>query len=111
MPECPWASARRTRAAPLWPGTRGCSCENAQIRQRPLSRAMTALFLPKVRRDLLTGFDQTLHRGGRLVELGALPARQLKLDNALDALGADHHRHADIKPFDAVLAIQPGGAG
>src|SRR5665811_1596047 len=36
---------------------------------------------------------------------------ELDLDDALDALSADHHRHADIKVLDPVFAVQPGGAG
>src|SRR6476661_8688949 len=60
---------------------------------------MGRLSLAQIRRDLLAGLDQALHRGDRLVEL-----------DALDALGADHHRHADVEPLNAVLAVQPGGA-
>src|SRR6188508_1907658 len=69
------------------------------------------LSLAQIGRDLLTGFDQAFHRVGGLVELGALGAGQLKLDDALDALGADHHRHPDIKPLDAIFAVQPCRAG
>ena len=53
--------------------------------------------LAQIRRDLLAGLDQRLHRGDRLVELAALGAVELELDDALDALGADHHRHADVE--------------
>ncbi len=36
---------------------------------------------------------------------------ELDLDDALDALGADHHRHADIEVLHAVFALEVGGAG
>src|SRR3954469_17381095 len=72
---------------------------------------MTArLSLAEIRSDLLTGLDQALHRGNRLVEIGPLSAGQLQLDDALDALGADHHRHTDIKTLHAVFAVEPGRA-
>src|SRR5215218_8896705 len=71
---------------------------------------MGRLSLAQIRRDLLAGLDQALHRGDRLVELAALRAAEFKLDDALDALGADHHRHADVEPLNAILAVQPGGA-
>src|SRR6476659_9839722 len=44
-------------------------------------------------------------------ESGTLGAAEVDLDDALDALGADHHRHADIEIADAVFAVEPGGAG
>src|SRR6478609_5667937 len=69
---------------------------------------MGPLSLAEIGRDLLASLDQAFHRGDRLVELGAFGARQVELD---DALGANHHRHADVKPLHAVLAVQPGGAG
>ena len=31
------------------------------------------------------------------------------MNDALDAAGADHHRHADIKALHAVFAVQQGG--
>ena len=49
--------------------------------------------------------------GDRFLEHGALGAVELDLDDALDALGADHHRHADIEILHAVFAVEPGGAG
>src|ERR1700685_4345648 len=47
----------------------------------------------QIRRDLLAGINQTLHRADRLVECFAVLAGQFDLDNTLDPLGADHDRH------------------
>ena len=41
----------------------------------------------------------------------ALIGVEVELDHPLDALGADHHRHAGIEPLHVVLAVQIGGAG
>src|SRR6202040_3398827 len=65
--------------------------------------------LSEIRRDLLAGLDQRFHRAHRLLEHAALGAVELDLDDALDALAADHHRHADIEVLDAIFAIEPGG--
>src|SRR5258706_5128023 len=65
----------------------------------------------QIRRDLLAGIDQTLHRADRLVERFAVLAGQLDFDNALDALRSDHDGHADIHVLDAVFAVEIGGAG
>src|SRR4051812_11440824 len=58
----------------------------------------------QVRRDLLAGIDQALHRADRFVETLAVLAGKLDLDDALDAPRSDHHRHADIHVLDAVFA-------
>src|SRR5260221_6840769 len=50
----------------------------------------------QIRRDLLAGVDQTLHRAYRLVECLAVLAGQFDFDNALDTLRTDHNGHADI---------------
>ena len=60
---------------------------------------------------LLGGLDQRLHRSDRLVEHRLLLGVQLDLDDALDAAGADHHRHADIEALDAVFAVQQAAQG
>src|ERR1700761_1183719 len=65
----------------------------------------------QVRRDLLAGIDQPLDGTDRLVEGFAVLAGQLDLDDALDALAADHDGHADIHVLHAVLAVEVGGAG
>ena len=36
---------------------------------------------------------------------------ELDLDDLLHAVGADHHRHADVHVLHAVLAVEVGGAG
>src|SRR5690606_1636345 len=63
------------------------------------------------RRNLLAGFDEALHGGCGLLESGLLAAIEIDLDDALDTLGADHHRDADIDVLHAVLAVEIGGAG
>src|SRR5262245_63010892 len=65
----------------------------------------------EVGRDLLAGVDQPAHRVGRLLEHRPLGAVELDLDDALDALRAEHDRHADIEILHAVLAVEIGGAG
>ena len=50
-------------------------------------------------------------RRDRLVEHLLLGPVEVDLDDALDAAGADHHRHADIHVLDAVLARQMRRAG
>src|SRR5258706_10321778 len=65
---------------------------------------------PEVRRDLLASVHQSLHRGGRFLKHVALRAAHFDLDDPLDAFGSDHHRHADVKILDAVLAVEPGRA-
>src|SRR5262249_37741922 len=52
--------------------------------------------LGECRNDLHAGLDQPLDRVDRSVEHRALRLLQVDLDDPLDALGADHHRDADI---------------
>src|SRR6185437_3986817 len=65
---------------------------------------------PQIRRDLLAGLGKSLHRRGGFLKGVAFRATKIDLDDALDALGADHHRHADVQILDSVFAIEPGGA-
>src|SRR4051794_33782801 len=65
----------------------------------------------KIGCDLLAGVNQTLHCADRLVEGFAVLADELDLDDALDTLGADYDRHADIHFLHAVFAVQIGGRG
>src|SRR6185437_14906372 len=120
MPPCRAAPARRIRATPPWPDIRGCSwrirpslqsvilrCERSEPRRmRP--RRPSFLFA-QIGSDLLAGFDQRLHRLRGFLEHTARGAVELDLDDALDALGADHYRHTDVKILDAVFAVEPGG--
>src|SRR5258708_2484269 len=69
------------------------------------------LLAEQIGRDLLAGIDQALHRADRLVEGFAVLAGQLDLDDALDALRADHDGHADIHVLHAVFAVEIGRAG
>ena len=64
-----------------------------------------------MRRDLGAGLDQPLHRLHRLLEHRPLRRIEVDLDDLLDAVGADHHRHADVHALHAVLAVEVGGAG
>src|SRR6185503_5451264 len=86
-------------AIPPLPGIRGYSCHPPFF------------LVAETWRNLLAGLDQALHSRRRFFEHRALAAVELDLDDALDALGADHNRHADIEVLDAVFAIEPGGAG
>ena len=60
---------------------------------------------------MLGRIHQPLHRLDGVLELGLLVTVELDLDDALDAAGADHHRHADIDVVDAILPGEIGGAG
>src|SRR6187549_1205571 len=99
MPERRAAPERRIRAIPPLPGIRGYSCHP------PLFLAV------EIGRDLLAGLDQALHCRCRFFEHRALAAIELDFDDALNALGADNDRHADIEILDSIFAIEPGGAG
>ena len=85
------ARRRRSASAVPWPGIRGCSW-------RPLrapgaisrSASSTPRSAPAPRR-------RTCRRPP------SPSAFSCDLDDALDAAGADHHRHADIQVLDAVL--------
>src|SRR5450432_1636214 len=68
------------------------------------------LVLGESGRDLFAGLDQALHRSHRFLEHGFFGAGELDFDDAFDALGANHHRYADIEILDAVFAVEPGGA-
>src|SRR3569832_983138 len=118
MRECRAAPARRIRAARPWPDIREYSCGRPSLsrmrrsafklllRDRARRPGPARLSLRQVRRDLLAGFDQALHRRGRLLEGRLLGAVEIDFDDALDALGADPHRHADIDVLHAVLAVE-----
>src|SRR5215470_10814368 len=54
--------------------------------------------------------DQRCDGLGRLFEHGTFGAVQLNLDDALDALCADHGGYADVKVLDPVLAVEVGRA-
>ena len=55
--------------------------------------------------------DEVADGGARFVEGCLFFAIERDLDDALDAAGADHHRHANIEVPDAVLPGQQRGAG
>src|SRR5215468_1740924 len=95
--------ALRIRAAPPLPDTREYSCVALFPAQAP------ACSVVEVGRDLLAGVDQALHGGGRFFKHRSLAATEFDLDDALDALGTDHNRHADVEILDPVLSVEPGG--
>src|SRR5215813_4256377 len=70
----------------------------------------TLLLVAETGCDRLASVDQRRHRLHRLVEHGTLGAVELNVDDALDALGTDHRRHADVKILHAVFAVEIGGA-
>src|ERR1700691_2045223 len=113
MRECRAARRRRIRATPLSPGIRGYSYVPTIMVRHPEVRAERAskdaaevpgtspfegramrgrlrrrayCSLPQIGSDLLAGFDQALHRFGRLVEHRALGAVELDFDDALHPL-------------------------
>src|SRR6476660_9882553 len=95
--------ALRIRAAPPLPDTREYSWLVLLPAQVP------ACLIIEIRRDLLAGVDEALHGGGGFFKHRSLAAIEFNLDDALDALGTDHDRHADVKILDAILAVEPGG--
>src|SRR5690606_24464723 len=124
--------------APLSPGIHGCSSNAPQLSvagQRkgasPGTAARASLpaalhrgcglvdtyglglrrLLAEVGRDLLAGFNQALHRSDGFGEHILLGLGEFDRDNALDTLGADDHRHADIEIAHAEFAVEIGGAG
>src|SRR5690606_16346896 len=104
-----WAVASRTASDRNRSGAPAEAGRAASITGSVL--ALTGL-LAERRIDLLAGLDQTLHGVGRILEHLLLFGIQLDLDDLLHAVGADHHRHADIHAVLTVLAaIQPGGTG
>src|SRR5512132_3021210 len=94
---------RRSREAALWLDTRGYSWF-------PQASLQSGDGCSEARRDPLAELDQRFHRFDRLHEGVALSRVEVELDDALDALGADHHRHAGIEPLHMVLAVEIGGA-
>src|SRR5258708_20390816 len=82
----------------------------AETGWRPLDRQPRSA-AEQVRRDLLAGIDQTLHRPDRLVERLAVLAGKLDLDNTLDTLRSDDTGHADIHVLHPEFAGMVGRAG
>src|SRR5688572_8781043 len=78
---------------------------------RGISRSIVRGRSGELRFELLAGLDEALHGFDRFVELSALLRRQVELDDPLDALLPDHHGNADIDAFEAVFALDMGGAG
>src|SRR5436305_14193682 len=60
---------------------------------------------------VLDDVDQFADRGHRFVEGRPFLAVERNLDHPFDPAGADHDRDADVELLDAVLAIEPCGAG
>ncbi len=58
--------------------------------------ARHAGLLAERREEPDAGLDQPVDGGDGIVEHLALGLRQVDLDDTLDALGAEHHRHADV---------------
>src|SRR6478609_11380890 len=90
----------------VWHTIYQSSCKSRDTDPGPRSSAAE-----QVRRDLLAGVDQALDGAHRLIESLAVLACKLDLDNALDALAADHDGHADIHVLHAVFAVEIGGTG
>src|SRR3546814_341419 len=59
----------------------------------------------------LTRRQQVPDRIDRQLKPGLVGIVEGDLDDFLDAAGADHHRHADIQPVDAIGTVDIGGAG
>ena len=55
--------------------------------------------------------DQLAHGVGRALQIGLLGLGELDLDDLLDAILAELHRHADEQAVDAVFALAQGRAG
>ena len=64
----------------------------------------------QMRHDL-AGLAQACTAATDLSNMLLLAPVELDLDDALDAAGADHRRHADIGVLDAVFAVEMRGAG
>src|SRR5690606_20627116 len=60
------------------------------------------------RSDADAGFAKTGDRSHRLVEFSLFVLVEINFNDALDAIGTDHGRHADIHVLDAVLARKLG---
>src|SRR3546814_9618048 len=80
-------------------------------RATPEIRSSHRLCLRRIGLQLLRDLDETLDRGDVLLELRALLGVQLHLDDPLDPLGADDHRHAHVEALHAVLAGKVGRTG
>src|SRR5208283_2395837 len=65
-----------------------------------------ALSACKGRVDRLASLDQALHGCDRFFKHLLFGWIECNLDNFLDAIGADHHRHADIKIPDAIFPVE-----
>src|SRR6516162_45084 len=63
----------------------------------------------QVRGYLGAGRDQSFHGLNRLLEHRALCGIKIDLNDPLDAVAADHHRHTHIEPLYPVLAAEIGG--
>src|SRR3954452_7052866 len=72
---------------------------------------MTPSALRQRRVDPLASVDEAAHGRDRLLEHRLLVGGERDLDYSVAAAGADHDRHADEEPFDAVLAGEMRGAG
>src|SRR3954452_21374797 len=110
FPAASWRNSPYLRLAYHIPGQlqpdRACARPKSdRARLKPHSAA------EQIRRDLLAGVDQTLHRADRLVERLAVLAGKLDLDNTLDAFRSDDAGHADIHVLDAEFAGKIGRAG
>src|SRR3954454_2395544 len=77
----------------------------------PATSAAMTILLRQMRRDALARIHQALHGLGGFLEHATLGAIEMNLHDALDALGSDHRRHADIEVLDSVFAVQVRGAG
>src|ERR1051325_12116194 len=62
----------------------------------------SAVCSAELRFEFLAGLDQAFHGVRRFHQCRAFLGGQLQLDDALDAVLADHRRHADIKILDSV---------
>src|SRR3954470_9031475 len=91
--------------------TRGPEVKPPKTGFRSSAGIGVTLAAEKIGGDLLAGIDQALHRADRFVEGLAVLAGELDLDDALNALGADHDGDADIHVLHAVFALEVGGRG
>ena len=69
-------------------------------------RASLARYFARFGAIAMQASHSATHRRDRLVEHLLLGLVEVDLDDALDAAGADHGRHADIGVLDAVLALK-----
>src|SRR5215468_10086897 len=97
-----------SRRFSVWHTIYHIGCKSRESIKSSLGSSPPRSAAEQIRRDLLAGIDQALNGADRLVEGLAVLARKIDLDDALDALGADHHGHADIHVLHAVLAVEIG---